>query len=147
MDTKKKLQNALKEAVRTNDDVRKRTIRMALSSIKLAEVEKRADLEESAVLAILQKEVKTRKEVIAESQQAGRSDLVAIAQEEIEVLEEFLPQAMSNEELEIFVQGVINEVEASSMRDMGKVMKELMPRLEGRATGEQASQAVRKFLN
>ena len=147
MDTKKKLQNALKEAMRTNDDVRKRTIRMALSSIKLAEVEKRADLEDSAVLAILQKEVKTRKEVIAESQQAGRSDLVAIAQEEIEVLEKFLPQAMSNEELEIFVQGVINEVEASSMRDMGKVMKELMPRLEGRATGEQASQAVRKFLH
>lgn len=146
MNTKAKLENALKDAMRAKDEQRKSTIRLALSSIKLAEIEKKNVLDESAVLAILQKEVKSRHEVIEESQRANRPDLVEKAEIEIAILEEFLPDQLSEDELEEITREVIEEVEAGSMSDMGRVMKELIPRLEGRASGQEASQMVRKLL-
>lgn len=146
MDTKKQLEMALKDAMRNKDEVRKRTIRMTLSDIKLAEVEKQRDLTEAEVLAILQKEVKERQDVIEESLRADRPDLAEKAEEEMAILKEFLPAQLSESELEDLTQQVIDEVGATSMRDMGKVMKVLIPRLEGRATGQEASQMVRKLL-
>jgi len=121
-------------------------LRMALSAIRLAEVEKREALDESAVLTILQKEVKTRQESIEEAKRANRPDLVAASEDEIQVLRDFLPQPLTPEELENLAREVIVEVGATSPREMGQVMKVLVPRLEGRATGEQANQVVRKLL-
>jgi uncharacterized protein YqeY len=146
METKAELENALKAAMRAHDELQKRTLRSALASIKLAEVEKNAPLDEAAVLAILQKEVKSRHEAIADAQRAKRPDLEAQNQAEIEVLERFLPQPFAPQDLEKLVRQVIAEEGASSPRDMGRVMKALVPRLQGRATGEQASQTVRKVL-
>lgn len=146
MDTRTKLENGLKDAMRAGDDVRKRTLRMAISAIRMAELEKRQSLDENGVLAILQKEVKTRQESIAEAQRADRPDLAAAAQAEVQVLESFLPEPLSKEELENEVREVIAEVGATSPADMGKVMKALMPRIQGRATGDQASQIVRQML-
>ena len=146
MNTKAKLENALKDAMRAKDEQRKSTIRLALSSIKLAEIEKKNVLDESAVLAILQKEVKSRHEVIEESLRANRPDLVEKAEIEIAILEEFLPDQLSEDELEEITREVIEELGAGSMSDMGRVMKELIPRLEGRASGQEASQMVRKLL-
>jgi uncharacterized protein YqeY len=146
MDTKEKLENDLKEAIRAKDTIRKRTLRMVISAIRLVEVDKRQPLDESGVLAILQKEVKSRQEVIEESKRADRPDLIAEAEAEIAVLEEYLPSPLSPEELECLAQQVINETGASSPKEMGQVMKALVPRLEGRATGQQASQVVRKLL-
>jgi len=146
MNTKTQLEQALKDAMRAKDEQRKSTIRLALSAIKLAEIEKKGELDETAILAILQKEVKSRQEVIEESQQAKRPDLEKQAQAEIAILEEFLPEQISEDELEEIVQHVIDEVEASSMHDMGRVMKVLIPRLQGRASGQEASQMVRKLL-
>jgi len=147
MDTKQKLETALKEAIRNKDELRKRTIRMSLSDIKLAEVEKKRELSDAEMLAILQKEVKERQDVIEESKRANRPDLVSKAEEEKAIIEEFLPEQLSEEELQKLAQDAIDEVGATSMRDMGSVMKVLIPRLEGRATGQQASQAVRKLLS
>jgi uncharacterized protein YqeY len=147
MNTKERLENALKEAILSQDDLRKRTVRMALSSIRLAEVEKKAPLDEAGVLAALQKEVKSLQESIADAQRAGRPELAAAAQEEIAVLESFLPQPFTPEELEGMARQAVAETGATTIREMGQVMKVLMPRLQGRATGEQASQAVRKLLN
>jgi uncharacterized protein YqeY len=147
MNTKEKLESALKDAMRARDDLRKRTLRMALSSIRLSEVEKRAPLDEPAVLAILQKEVKSRHETIADAQRANRPELAASAQEEITVLESFLPQPLTPEELEAMARQAIDEAGATSAREMGQVMKLLMPRIQGRASGDQVSQAVRKQLS
>lgn len=146
MKTKEKLTKAVKDAMRAKDDVRKRTLRLALSSIKLAEVEKREPLDEPALLAILHKEVKLRKESITDAKKADRQDLIDEANAEIAVLQEFLPQPFTQEELEDLVKEIINQVNASSMAEMGQVMKVLIPRLEGRATGKEANQMVRKLL-
>ena len=146
MSTKSQLENALKEAMRSRDDLRKRTLRMALSAIRMAEIDKGAALDESATLAILQKEVKSRQESMAEAQRANRPDLEDASRAEIDVLENFLPKQLSPEELEALARQTIVEVGANSQREMGQVMKVLIPRLQGRATGEQASQVVRKLL-
>jgi uncharacterized protein YqeY len=98
-------------------------------------------------MAILQKEVKSRQETIEEANQAGRPGLAASSQEEIGVLKVYLPDQLSPEELEELAKQVIEELGATSMREMGQVMKALIPRLEGRATGQQANQAVRKLLS
>jgi hypothetical protein len=145
MNTKEQLQTALKEALRAGDETRKRTLRMALSAIKLAEVD-RGQLDENAMLAIVQKEIKSREETIEDAQHSRRDDLVQESQAEIEVLKAFLPRQLSEEELDELALQAIAEVGATSVREMGQVMKILVPRLEGRATGQQASQAVRKRL-
>jgi uncharacterized protein YqeY len=146
MTIKNQLENSLKDALRSGDDVRKRTIRMALAAIKLAEVGKSEPLDDNASLAILQKEVKSRNESIAEAQRAGRQDLVEATQAEIVVLNAFLPRQLSNQELLSLAQEVITEFGAVSPPDMGKVMKALLPRVQGRASGDQVSQAVRQLL-
>ena len=146
MTSKLQLESALKDAMRAQDDLRKRTLRMALSSIRLMEIEKGSELDDQAVISILQKEVKTRQEAIDEAQRAGRSDLEQASRAEIAVLEEFLPSQMSPAELEEMAGQVIAELGVTSQREMGQVMKTLMPRLAGRASGEQASQVVRKLL-
>lgn len=146
MTEKTDLQNALKDAMRANDDLRKRTLRMALSAIHLAEVDKGRQLDEQEILAILQKEVKTRQEAIDEARGANRPQLEADAQDEIEVLQEFLPRPLTQEELEAMARQAVDEVGATSQREMGQVMKVLVPRLQGKATGKQASEVVRRLL-
>lgn len=146
MDTKTKLEEALKTAMKAGDDVARRTIRMALAAVRQVEIDKRTSLDETAVLGILQKEIKTRREAVEEASQAGRADIVAATQAEIKVLEGFLPAAMSADELLALVQAAVAEVGASGPADMGKVMKTLMPRVAGRAPGDQVSAAVRSIL-
>ncbi|MEW6718440.1 MAG: GatB/YqeY domain-containing protein [Chloroflexota bacterium] len=146
MSTKTKLENALKDALRSGDDVRKRTLRMALAAIKNAEIDERGSLDEPGILGILQKEVKTRREAIEGAQQADRPDIIAENEAEIAVLETFLPQPLTLEELEALAKEAIAEAGATSMKDMGKVMQILMPRVRGRAEGQQTSQMVQKLL-
>jgi hypothetical protein len=98
------------------------------------------------VLAILQKEIKMRRESLDEAQQANRPDLVAEAEAEIAVVNAFLPQAFSADELKALVEAAIAEAGADSPADMGKVMKLLVPRIQGRAPGDQVSQLVRQLL-
>jgi len=146
MTLKETLQSDLKDAMRAGDDLRKNTLRMAISAIKLAEIEKNGPLDESASLAIMQKEVKSRRESIADAQRANRPDLVQTAEQEIKLLEQYLPKGLDPAELETMARVAIQEVGASSLKEMGQVMKVLMPRLQGRVTGDQASQVVRKLL-
>jgi uncharacterized protein YqeY len=146
MDTKTQLETALKESLRSGDEVRKRTVRMALAAIKQIEIDKRISLDEPAVIAIIQKEVKTRRESIEESQKANRPDLIFELEAEIAVLTAFLPTAMSSEDLNKLVNEAITEVGASGPTDMGKVMKVLLPRVAGRSPNDQVSAAVRQQL-
>ena len=146
MDLKSKLQADLKDAMRQGEETRKSTLRMALTAIKLAEVEKNAQMDETAYLAVIQKEIKARREAIADAEKANRPELIRQAEDEIRILQVYLPTALSQDELEGMAKAAIAEAGASSMREMGQVMKILIPRLQGRATGEQASQVVRKLL-
>lgn len=147
MELKTQLNNALKEAMKTGDEVRKRTVRMALAAIKQAEIDRQVVLDESGVLSILQKEVKSRQESLEEARKANRPDLIQALEAEIAVLQAFLPQALSEEGLREIAQSVIREVGATSLADMGKVMKALMPRVAGRASGDQVSKIVRSLLS
>ncbi len=146
MSIKNQLQDALKEAMKAGQDLRKTTLRMALASIKNAEIEARGELDDDLILNLLQKEVKARQETIEGAQQAKRPDLIKKAEDEIAVISEFLPQPLSEEELRDLVAEAIQEAGASSLGDMGKVMGLLMPKIRGKADGKEANQIVRELL-
>lgn len=146
MGIKNQLEQALKDAMRANDAVRKSTLRVALTAIKEAEIQKMGKLEDPAILAILQKEVRSRQEALAEAETAKRQDLIDNAKAEMKVVEEYLPKGLSEKELEEIVQAAIAEVGASTPADMGKVMKAVLPKVQGRADGGQVSQLVRSKL-
>ena len=145
--TKKNLEDDLKDAMRARDDVRKRTLRMVLTAVKLQEVERKGELDEPSLLAIVQKEVKTRLESIEEAERIGREDLASATKAEVDVLQEYLPQALTEEELPHLVRQTILQVEATSPADMGQVMKALMPQVRGRADGKVANDIVKRLLS
>lgn len=146
MDLKSTLQSDLKDAMRHSEETRKSTLRLALTSIKLAEVDSGASLDDAGTLAIIQKEVKSRREAIADAKRANRPELISQAEQEIKILQAYLPTALSKEELEAMAKEAVAEAGATSIREMGQVMKIILPKLQGRATGDQASVAVRKLL-
>ena len=132
--------------MKSGDEVRKRTVRMALAAVKQAEVDKRVELDDMAVIGILQKEVKNRRESLEEAKKAERADLVEANEAEIKVLEVFLPKAMPAEELRALVQAAITETGAASPADMGKVMKVVMGKVVGRAPNDMVSATVKELL-
>jgi len=147
MDLKTQLNEAMKDSMKAHDEVRKRTVRMALAAIKQSEVDKRITLDDAAVISILQKEIKNRREAVEEAKKANRADLVSDNEAEIAVLETFLPKAMPADELRALVQAAITETGAASPSDMGKVMKIVMAKVAGRAPGDMVSQTVRELLS
>jgi len=146
MDIKTQLNESVKDAMKSGDEVRKRALRMALAAIKQVEVDKRAALEDAAVISILQKEIKNRREAIEEAKKANRPDLIADNEAEIKALEAFLPHAMPVEELRVLIQSAIAETGAAAPGDMGKVMKAVMPRVAGRAPNDLVSSIARELL-
>jgi uncharacterized protein YqeY len=146
MTIKTQLNDSMKDAMKSGDEVRKRTVRMALAAIKQVEVDKRVELDDMAVMGLLQKEIKNRRESLEEAKKANRPDLIEANEAEIKVLEAFLPKAMPAEELSALVQAAITEVGASSPADMGKVMKIAMAKVAGRAPNDMVSATVWELL-
>jgi uncharacterized protein YqeY len=153
MNIKTQLNDSMKDAMRSGDEVRKRTVRMVLAAVKQVEVDKRSnpvdkrvELDDMAVINLIQKEVKNRRESLEEAKKANRADLVEANEAEIKVLEAFLPKAMPDDELRALVQAAIAETDASTMADMGKVMKIVMVKVAGRAPNDKISGAVRELL-
>jgi len=146
MSTKEKLNESMKEAMKSGDEIRKRTVRMVLAAVKQVEVDKRVELDDMAINGLIQKEVKTRREALEEAKKANREDLAVANEAEIKVLEEFLPKAMPAEELRALVQAAIDETGAAAPSDMGKVMKVVMPKVAGRASNDMISAAVKELL-
>jgi len=146
MDIKSRLTDAMRHAMRANDDVSRRTTRMALAAIKQNEVDKQSAVDDAAVIALLQKEIKNRREAIEEARKANRPDLIGENEAEIRVLETFLPEPMSMNELRQLAMAAIAETGAAAPADMGKVMKALMPKVTGRAAGDQVSAVVKELL-
>ena len=146
MDIKTQLTESMKEAMKSGDAVRLRTVRMVNAAIKQVEVDKRVPMDDAGVMALLQKEIKNRREALEEAKKANRADLVADNEAEIKVLEVFLPKAMPAEELRALAQAAIAETGAAGPADMGKVMKVLMPKVAGRAANDQISSMVKELL-
>lgn len=139
------MQNALKEAMKNKDNTRRDVIRFLQAAIKQVEIDTRKDLDAVQVVEIIQKEAKKRRETIEEMARAGRD--TAGEQQELTILEEFLPQQMSAEEVQAIVREIIQQVGATSAKDMGKVMGPLMQRVKGLADGKLVNQVVRDLLN
>jgi uncharacterized protein len=146
MNTKQEIENDLKTAMRSGDTQKKSTLRMVLASIKLAEIDKTTPLDESEVNAILQKEIKSRRETITDAERAERPDLAVEARAEIDIISKYLPQQLSSDEIEVLAKEAISKAGATSPKEMGAVMKLLMPQVQGRADGSQVSQIVRRLL-
>ncbi len=146
MSLKEQLANDLKDAIRQRDDSRKIAIRMSISAIKNAEIERGAALSEADVLTIVSREAKQRRESIAEFEKADRRDLVEKERAELEVLQSYLPAQVSRDEIAEAAREVIAEVGADGPRDKGKVMPVLIGRLAGRAEGREINEVVTELL-
>ncbi len=146
MSVKNTLEAALKQAMKDKDELKRNTLRLALSTIKLAEVDAGKELDDLAVFALLQKEIKTREETIAEAVKGGREETVTSLEPEIEFLKSFLPKELSDEELTALVDSAIQETGAQSIKEMGKVMKTAIEKAAGQASNDRISKMVKEKL-
>ena len=141
------IQDAMKTAMKSGDKERLAVIRLMMSAMKQVEVDERIELDDARVIAILDKMVKQRRESIAQFKTAGRDDLVKQESYEIDIIQEFLPQALSEEEIEAIVNQAIEKTGASSIKDMGKVMGLVRPQIIGRADMGEVSGRIKSVLS
>ena len=144
---KEVLSESMKSAMKKKDKDRLKTIRLALSDIKRVEVDTREEQSDSQIIAILDKMVKQRRESIKQFELGGRPELAAQEQFEIEVLNEFLPNALSDDEVNSLIQSTITESGAKTIRDMGKVMALIKPEVIGRADLSIVSKKIKERLS
>ena len=143
---KQQITDAMKAAMTGGDKARMGVARLLLAAIKQREVDERIELDDSQVLAVLDKMVKQRRDSIQQYGDAGRDDLAAVEAAEIEVIQEFLPEGLSEAEIVSIIEAAIAETGAESMRDMGKVMGIVKPLVQGRADVGQVSSLVKQKL-
>lgn len=147
MTLKERITEDMKAALKAKDAARLSAIRLLLSAIKQREVDERVSMDDAQVIGIIEKMLKQRRESIGHYEAAGRMDLVSGEQFEISVLNEYLPQPYTSAEVEALVSKAITETEASSIKDMGKVMAILKPQLAGRADMAQVSVSIKAKLS
>jgi uncharacterized protein YqeY len=144
---KQRISEAMKDAMRARDKARLGTLRLALSDIKRVEVDERIDPDDARITAILDKMVKQRRESVKQYEAGGRQDLADQESYEISVLQEFLPTALDDSELESIIKSAIADTGAESMKDMGKVMGMVKPKVVGRADMGMVSAQIKSLLN
>jgi len=147
MSLEEKLLEEMKLAMKSNDKLRLSTIRMIRSALKNKEIELRKKLEEEDVVKVIQAMTRKGEESIEQFQTGGRMDLVEKEKKEIEILKSFLPQPLSQEEIFKIIDQSIQETQASSQKDIGKVMKSVMPKIGGKADGKLINQLVKERLS
>lgn len=140
------IKDAVKAAMRAKDKKRLGTLRLVTAEFKRVEVDERIEIDDERALIILDKMGKQRRDSIVQYMDAGREDLAEVEQSEIDVISEFLPEALSEEELALLVADAVAQSSAASMQDMGKVMGILKPQVQGRADMAQISQLVKSHL-
>lgn len=144
---KQQINEAMKDAMRARDKARLGTLRLALAEIKRVEVDERIDPDNARVTSILDKMVKQRRESIKQFESAGRDELVAQEKSEIDVLQEFLPRALNEEELDAIISAALSDTGAQGMQDMGKVMGIIKPKVVGRADMSMVSDKIKAALS
>ena len=146
MSLKERLQEDLKSSMKNKETVKKSVITLIRASIKQYEVDNRVELDEVGMIDLISKQLKQRNDALEEFKKANRDDLVSETEAEIKVLKEYLPQQLSEEELNEIVKETISEVGATSMKDMGKIMSAIMPKTKGRADGKLINKLVQANL-
>ena len=144
---KEKLMDDLKESMREKDVIRKNVIQMVRAAILQIEKDKGIEVDDNKILEIIAKEVKTRNDALADFEKGGREDLVEQAKREIEILSEYLPKQLTKEELKEKVSKIIEEIGATSIKDMGNVMKEAKAQIGTAADGRSINEAVKELLS
>ena len=146
MSLKNQIREDMKSAMKAGDKDRLKVVRLSMAAIKQVEVDKRVELDDAGVLGVLEKMVKQRRDSIEQFEKGGREDLATIERAEIEVLQAYLPEQLSADEIAALVDEVIATTGAESMRDMGKVMGQIKAKAEGRADMGAVSSAVKERL-
>jgi len=147
MSLAERLEDEMKSALRAGDKLRLSVIRMARAAVKNREIEDRGKLDDDTIVKVISGLVKKGEESLGHFQQANRSDLIEKQEEELKVLRSFLPQPLSRDEILTLIEETVKETKALDMRDLGKVMKSLMPKIAGRADGKAVQQMVREKLS
>jgi hypothetical protein len=147
MTLKEKLLADMKEALRSKDSLRLNTIRSVISAIKNQEIDLRRECQENEILSLVTREVKKRKEASALFKQGGRTDLMEKEDQELVILQTYLPEQVSQEDLRKRIQEVIAETGAEGMKDFGKIMKVLVPEFKGKADNALIKDLAGEFLN
>ncbi|QZY56547.1 GatB/YqeY domain-containing protein [Crassaminicella profunda] len=146
MSLKERLMADLKAAMKEKNKVKKSVVTMVRSAIKQYEVDNRAELDDEGILEIISKQVKQKKDAIEEFAKGDRDDLVNEAKAEIDVLMDYLPEQLTEDEVSQIVTQTIEEIGANSIKDMGKVMSAVMPKVKGRTDGKTVNKIVKQFL-
>lgn len=146
MSLKDQLLEDLKNAMKDKDTIKKNTIQMARAAVLQIEKDNRITLDDDGILEVIGKEVKKRRDVLPEYEKSGRLDLTDSLKAEIDVLLRYLPQQLTEEELEVIVRQAVQETGASSAKDMGKIMQAVMPKVKGKADGKMINMIVKKLL-
>ncbi|MCK8487890.1 GatB/YqeY domain-containing protein [Paenibacillus sp. MBLB2552] len=146
MNLSERLNEDMKQAMKSQDKFKLSTIRMVRATMKNLEIDLKRTLNDNEVLDILSREIKQRKDALQEFEKAGRDDLAEQVKAEAEILTVYLPEQLSEEEIKVIVQQTIQETGASSKADIGKVMSALMPKVKGRADGKLVNQTVQQLL-
>mgnify|MGYP000112678395 FL=1 len=147
MALKEQLMADFKEAMKAHDEVAKNTISFARAAIKQYEVDHREELDDDGIVAILSKQVKMRKDALADFEKAGRTDLIDSYKSEIEILKRYLPEQLSDEKIREIIKGTAAELGIEGgMQNMGKLMGPVMAKVKGLADGNQVKQLVQEFL-
>ena len=147
MPIKDKLMEDLKLSMKEKDIIRKNTVQSVRAAVLQVEKDTKVTLDDEGVIGVIAKEVKKRKDVLPEYEKSGREDLIADLKREIDILMEYLPSQLSQEELDEIVLNSIKEVGAQSMKDMGKIMADVMPKIKGRADGKAVNEIVKKYFS
>jgi uncharacterized protein YqeY len=147
MSLKETLMEDLKDSMKSKDSIKKNTITMVRAAIKQREVDERIDLSDDDILDIISKQLKEKRNVIDEFSKGQRQDLVELTEKEIEILLRYLPKQLSEEEVEIIVIETIKEINATSMKDIGNIMKAVMPKVKGKTDGNMVNKIIKKVFN
>lgn len=147
MSLEQQLMADLKDSMKTKDTIRKNTITMVRAAVKQREVDEKIKLSDQDILDIMSKQLKEKRMSIEDFRKGDRQDLVDLTESEIEILLKYLPKQLSEEEVEEIVRETIEEINAESMKDIGIIMKAVMPKVKGKTDGKVVNKAVRKILN
>ncbi len=146
MGLKEQLTNDMKIAMRSGDTEKRDTLRMLMAAIKQVEIDDRITLDDEGVTAVLTKQAKQRRESITDYEQAGRSEMAEAEKSELAIIESYLPQMMSREDIEVLAANIIAQLGVTDAKDMGQVMGRLMPQVKGKADGRLVNEVVRSLL-
>lgn len=147
MSLKERLLEDLKNAMKDKDILKKNAVQMTRAAVLQYEKDNQTTLDDDGVLDIIAKEVKKRRDILPEYEKSGREDLINDLKAEIDVLVQYLPPQLTDEELEAIVRQAASEVNATSMKDMGKIMQAVLPKVKGRADGKKVNEIVKKIFS